>query len=119
MAQRGNQTMTALEKRRPFRSKAITQAANGEACTVCGRNDGTTVFCHLNESWAGKGMGQKADDFAGFFGCELCHTAYDNKGKPIRRGVEYRLNVEDWEIMRAMYRTWRRLLDRGILLVKE
>ena len=109
MAQRGNQTVTALEKRHPFRSKAITQAANGEACTVCGRNDGTTVFCHLNESWAGKGMGQKADDFAGFFGCESCHWRYDNGSKVI----------EGWEIMRAMYRTWRRLLDRGILRVKE
>ena len=97
-----------LTKRSPFRSKAITQAAKDEACTVCDRNDGTTVFCHLNESWAGKGMGQKADDFAGFFGCQKCHKDYDEIGM-----------IEDWLIMRAMYRTWRRLLDRGILMVKE
>lgn len=107
-----------IEKRKPFRSKAITKAAKDEPCTVCGRNDGTTVFCHLNESWAGKGMGQKADDFAGFFGCQLCHTAYDNRGKPILPGVAYSYHVDDWEIMRAMYRTWRRLLDLGILTVK-
>ena len=101
--------MTALEKRHPFRSKAITQAAKDEPCTVCCRNDGTTVFCHLNESWAGKWMGQKADDFAGFFGCHKCHKDYDEIP-----GV-----MGEWVIMRAMYRTWRRLLDRGILRVKE
>ena len=103
--------MTALEKRHPFRSKAITQAAKDEPCTVCGRNDGTTVFCHLNESWAGKGMRQKADDFAGFFGCYQCHVKYDDPCSSLAK--------DDGVIMRAMYRTWRRLLDRGILRVKE
>ena len=98
-----------IEKRHPFRSKAITKAAKDEPCTVCGRNDGTTVFCHLNESWAGKGMGQKADDFAGFFGCSECHARYD--GNQWRRPEE--------RLLKAMYRTWHRLLDRGILRVKE
>ena len=105
-----------LTKRSPFRSKAITQAANGEACTVCGRNDGTTVFCHLNESWAGKGMGQKADDFAGFFGCSFCHDCYDRR---IPESAGFAMAHSEGNIMRAMYRTWRRLLDRGILRVKE
>ena len=98
-----------LQKRKPFRSKSITQAAKDEACTVCGRNDGTTVFCHLNESWAGKGMGQKADDCAWFFGCHICHDLYDNP----RKGCEFFTEV----IMQAYYRTIRRLLDRGILKV--
>jgi len=100
-----------LQKRKPFRSKAITQAAKDEACTVCGRNDGTTVFCHLNESWAGKGMGQKADDCAGFFGCAKCHFRYD-----VRERLEY---VDYNIILRAYYRTIRRLLDRGILRVEK
>ncbi len=98
-----------LQKRKPFRSKAITEAAKDEACTICGRNDGTTVFCHLNESWAGKGMGQKADDCAGFFGCSSCHDDYDK-----RLGTVY---LEEREILKAYYRTIRRLLDRGILKV--
>lgn len=96
-----------LQKRKPIRSKAIRHAANGEACTVCGNNDGTTVFCHLNESWAGKGMGQKADDIAGFFGCQKCHTKYD-----------VWQTILDIEIMRAMYRTWRRLIEKGIIVIK-
>jgi Protein of unknown function (DUF1364) len=93
-----------LQKRTPIRSKRITQAAKGESCTVCGANDGTTVFCHLNESWVGKGMGQKADDIAGFFGCYKCHVLYDS-------GVHF----EQRGIMRAMYRTWRRLWELGII----
>ena len=98
-----------IPKHNHIRSKAITQAANGEDCTVCGKSwepDHTTVFCHLNESWAGKGMGQKADDLAGFYGCSQCHYLYDSfvNGRP-----------EDTDIMRAMYRTWRRLWERGII----
>jgi hypothetical protein len=97
-----------LQKRKPFRSKAITQAAKDEACTLCGRNDGTTVFSHLNESWAGKGMGQKADDCAGFFSCFACHFLYESG-----MGDQESEN----EILRAYYRTIRRLLDRVILKV--
>ena len=104
----------SLTKRHPIRSKAITQAAKDEPCTVCGSNDGSTVFCHLNESWAGKGMGQKADDIAGFFGCEVCHDWYD--GRKILRG--YTDKPDDRAVMRAMYRTWVRLIDKGIITVK-
>ena len=99
--------MTDLTKRRAIRSDAIRKAANGESCTVCGRNDGTTVFCHLNESWAGKGMGQKADDIAGFFGCVDCHRDHDISDI-----------VSDQQLMRAMYRTWVRLIEMGIITIK-
>ncbi len=102
--------MKDLTKRKPIRSKAIRKAAEGEACCVCGRKDGTTVFCHLNESWAGKGMGQKADDIAGFFGCHTCHVNYDIGAKSV---------IPDCIIMRAIYRTWVRLIDKGIITIKE
>lgn len=95
-----------IEKRKAIRCKAILQAAKDEACSLCDKNNGTTVFCHLNESWAGKGIGQKADDIVGFFGCDTCHRKYDqflDGGIPM------------WMIARAMYRTWRRLWERGII----
>lgn len=101
-----------IEKRKPIRSKAIRNAARGEACTVCGRNDGTTVFCHLNESWAGKGISQKADDIAGFFGCYNCHIGYDGY-------VEGNYKIDWFDIARAMYRTWRRLYELGIITIKD
>lgn len=104
--------MKDLTRRKAIRSKAIRDAANGENCTVCGSNDGTTVFCHLNEAWAGKGMRQKADDIAGFFGCFNCHTSYDYE-------KEAGENISDFIIMRAMYRTIRRLVEKGIIKIKD
>lgn len=93
-------------KRRPYRNPRILKAAEGESCTICSIQDGTIVFCHLNEGFAGKGMGQKADDFAGFFGCKRCHDIYDGRqpGK-----------ISQWIILRAVVITWRRLLDGGII----
>ena len=105
--------MIDLTKRKPIRSKAITQAAKDEPCTVCGKNDGTTVFCHLNESWAGKGIGQKADDLGGgFFGCSFCHDIYDGRIPP---SAGHSMALETNIIMRACYRTWRRLWEKGII----
>lgn len=102
--------MIDLTKRVPIRSDAIRKAANGEACTICWAKDGTVVFCHLNESFAGKAMKLKADDIAGFFGCYGCHKQYDTPGSPIAD--------DHWAIMRAMYRTWRRLWELGIITIK-
>ena len=101
----------SLKKRKSIRSEAIRQAANGEACTICLAQDGTVVFCHLNESFAGKGLGLKADDIAGFFGCHGCHKQYDTQGSPIAE--------DHWTIMRAMYRTWVRLIEKGVITINR
>ena len=101
--------MTDLTKRKPIRSNAILRAAKGEACACCGVNDETTVFAHINAQWAGKGLGIKADDF-GMFLCRLCHDQYDGRDKH---------PLEDWEILKAVYRTWVRLIDKGIITVKD
>lgn len=98
-----------ITKRIPYRNQAILRAAEGEECTCCCKKwDGTQVFCHFNESWAGKGMGQKADDCAGFIGCDTCHDIYDKRMPNI-------YELTDADILRAYYRTIRRLLDKGIL----
>jgi hypothetical protein len=101
-----------LQKRRPIRSTAIRKAAEGECCCVCGSTIGVSL-CHLNESWGGKGMGQKADDIAGFFGCQNCHDQYD-------RRTSWKSSVlNDALIMRAMYRTMRRLWEKGVITIKD
>ena len=100
-----------ISKFKHIRSKAIRNAANGEACTICQKQDGTVVFCHLNESFAGKGMRLKAEDIAGFFGCAGCHKQYDTPGSPIAE--------DHWVIMRSMYRTWRRLFEKGVIKIAE
>lgn len=98
-----------MQKRIPYRNNKIRKAAKDEACTMQGPNcnggGADTVFCHLNEYWAGKGAGQKADDCAGFFGCHNCHVDYDGN----------RLHNPEFYVLRAYYRTIRRLLDKGVL----
>ena len=98
-----------LTKRIPYRNKAITKAAEDEDCTLCGTNDGTTVFCHFNYGWAGKGMRQKADECAGFFACSFCHDVYDGRRKRLVG------EITPVELLRAYYRTIRRLLDKRVL----
>lgn len=100
----------SLQKRKPIRSKAIRQAAKDEPCTLCGTNDGTTVFCHLNEGWAGKCMGQKADDLGGgFFACYSCHLKYDkNSG-----------DIDPAMVLRSVYRTLVRLYELGIIRISN
>ncbi len=100
-----------FQKRIPYRNNKITQNAKGRNCEAnfsgCNYNPKTVVFCHLNESYAGKGMSQKADDFAGFFGCSACHDLYDGRRK--------NHVLEDKEVLRAVIKTIRTLIDAGIL----
>lgn len=98
-----------IEKRQPYVNKKLREASRGQPCTLQGPNctggGEDTVFCHLNESYAGKGMGQKADDFAGFDGCQACHRDYDTS----------RLPDQDFYILRAVIRTLRRRFDEGLI----
>lgn len=60
----------------------ITESARGEDCTiripgVCNFDPATTVWCHGNGSAAGKGIGMKAIDILGAYGCSACHAVYD------------------------------------------
>jgi len=99
-----------LSKNNNLRSKKIRNSANGEDCTmnspVCNYDSSTVVFCHLNEQFAGKGLGLKSVDI-GFYGCYNCHTKYDS-GK---------LEDEYFYLLRAVIRTWLRLIELGIVKV--
>ena len=66
-----------------YRSKALTQSANGQTCSGCGADDGTIVWAHSNESCHGKGMSIKSHDLLGNFLCSECHRWYD-QGKASR-----------------------------------
>lgn len=94
-------TMNPQPKRQPYRNKKILEAARGEDCTICGINDGTTVFAHFDKGYAGKGIAQKADDCAGVFACAACHSA---------------LQIATCDaVLRGYYRTMRKLIDKGVL----
>lgn len=109
-----------IEKRKPYRNKKITEAARGEPCLAnfpgCTGGGEDACFRHLNESWAGKGVGQKADDCAGFVSCQHCENIYAGLNPKLDQWQS-----DDWEnnqadyVLRAYYRTIRRLIDKGVL----
>lgn len=101
----------------PIRSKAIREAARGEECTlqifgICIGGTETTVLAHLHDS-ASFGMGQKADDSSAVFACLGCHDEIDGRTR--------KTNGADltWYKLRALQRTVRRLIERGIYPVKR
>lgn len=86
-----------MKRSRPRVTK-IRASARGEACTirlegVCLGTTETTVWCHSNRSEDGKGMGLKAQDHRGAYGCYACHMIYDRQW-PLPKGMT-REYVED------------------------
>lgn len=98
-----------------IRSRAILDHARGQRCQLglacCTGDNESTVFAHLNGADFGKGMGIKAHDIAGFFGCWRCHSAFDL----------HTHGLSDAEIARAVLRavigTWVILITDGIIKV--
>lgn len=68
-----------------YRSKALRDSANGEACIVCGACDGTVVWAHSNQQAHGKSMGIKAHDLLGLYLCGQHHGEYDTMDREIAR----------------------------------
>lgn len=98
----------ALRKRpgRPKKTK-IRQSAKGEACTLglpgCCNDAATTVWCHSNRLADGKGMGLKASDEAGCYGCFTCHALLDGGWTSIQ-GLTFDQVQQYFEIARARSR---------------
>lgn len=97
------------------RSKAVTDAARGQPCTlrlpgVCNFNEETVVLAHLPST--GKGMGTKSSDIHAVFACSDCHDAMD-------RGT-HRLDYETIldAMLDALAETQSRLVEAGIITVK-
>lgn len=105
--------MRDLTKRRPIRSKSIRKSAEGESCTWpgCSSTYGV-VLAHSNMSIHGKGMKRKADDIYGAYLCGNHHQFYDKE-------TSMNLFDKEWHFMRAMSETWRRLIAKGIIKIKD
>lgn len=94
-------------------SKKARNSARDEECTfnivgVCNYTPETTVFCHLSDET--KGMGKKSDDLSAAYGCSACHDAVD--GRVYSQELE---EHRDWYSRRAMVRTWRRMVETGVV----
>lgn len=94
-----------------MRSKAIRESARGQECVLCGAQDGTVVWAHLNGIFAGKGFGIKAHDGLGAHLCYRCHTHYDGQAGGLGRDERRQMGFE------ACVKTLARLFDAGWSLI--
>lgn len=98
-----------------IRSKAITQSARDENCTIqlkgCRNRTDTVVFAHINDG--SKGMGLKPNDISGVYACQYCHDVIDgrNRHPDIPQYKEFYL-------LRAYQKTIGRLVEKGIIKVQ-
>lgn len=106
---------TVAQRREPLRSAKLRDAARGEECTLqifgcCVGGTETTVLAHLHDETFGRG--QKADDTSAVFACYGCHDEIDGRTR--------KTEGEDltWYKLRALQRTVRRLVERGVLSVR-
>lgn len=107
----------APKARKPMKSTGpkmtpIRKSARDQECTlrfpgICNRNPETTAWCHSNRLADGKGMGMKAPDKQGCYGCSDCHAwldgGYASAGEP-RAPVDARFDAaraESQEILKS------------------
>ena len=98
-----------------MKSKKIRNSARGEDCTlnisgVCNYDPETVVYVHFPDNT--HGIGQKATDFSGAYGCSACHDAVDG-----RVNCDEFFYHQHFYMRRAQTRTLERLYEKGILKV--
>jgi len=106
-----------MRKRPRIESQHIRKAARGELCTVqiagiCRHDPATTVLAHLPDESGG--MARKSDDIAAAFACDVCHDVLDGRRAWPHSEAEH----SEWYQRRAMVRTWRRLVELGVVTIK-
>lgn len=97
-------------------SRKIRNSARGQECTVnavghCDYGTDTTILAHLPDE--SNGMGKKSTDISSCYCCAACHRLIDR--------VVFDPDFEDnreWYMRRAMVRTWHRLIDMGIVVIR-
>lgn len=98
------------------KSQAIRDSARDEQCLVrlpgCDGGDETTVWCHLPEAVAGRGMGLKGVDVLGAYGCRSCHDIVDRRAPRPARMTEQDVALAFY---RALARSVVRLVQKGLL----
>lgn len=100
-----------------MKSNAIRQSAKGEQCTlniagVCNYNPETVVLCHFPSEE--HGIAKKSDDMCAGYGCSDCHDAIDNRTNGGLTDGE-----REFYMRRSMVRTHKRLIEKGIISIKE
>lgn len=97
----------------------IRASARDERCTVqfpsiAYHDPATVILAHLPDE--SHGMGKKSFDLSSCYACMGCHDILDGRADPAKNG----LTEADMEFFmrRAQTRTLRRLLEKGVLVIK-
>lgn len=98
-------------------SKPMRDSARGEQCTLqilgaCNQNPETTVLAHLPDE--SHGWARKADDVSACYACSSCHDIADGRAPWPAGEAPHR----DWYFRRAQTRTWRRMVELGVVAIK-
>ena len=103
----------------PIRSKKYRDGARGAPCTlrisgVCCRDPATTVFAHIRDRHAGRGI--KASDLSGADACWRCHDVMDRRAPMPGGGL---ISDDEWRYyaLRGLQETQERRLEIGTLIV--
>jgi hypothetical protein len=84
----------SLFKETRYENPGLREAARGQHCMNCGREDGTVVGAHSNDSALGKGSWLKSHDIFIAWLCHACHLYVDNAARSEPTG-RYENNNED------------------------
>jgi hypothetical protein len=98
--------LRAAPKPQRIESKALTNSANGRACTLRLRgccDPETVVFAHVRIH---SGLGTKPPDFFGVFACRNCHLWQEARMAPHE------------DVLRAICETQSLMAAEGLLTVK-
>lgn len=107
-----NPVAPKLEDRK---SQAIRDSARDEDCLIrlpgCDGGGETTVWCHLPEAVAGRGMGLKGIDVLGAYGCRSCHDIADRRAPRPAGMTKHDVALAFY---RGMARSIAKLMQRGL-----
>lgn len=107
---------TAVPKTPERKNQAIRDSARGEPCELrlpgCDGGGETTVWCHLPEAVAGRGLGLKGIDLLGACGCRSCHDIVDRRSPRPARMTEHDVALVFY---RAMARSIVKLRQKGLV----
>ena len=109
-----------IPKTKPIRSQKLRDSARLEDCTLnipgaCNHDPTTVVLCHLPDE--SHGMSRKSDDICVAYGCYDCHSVVDGRRRDVLKSLAYHGENIDWYIHRAMVRTWRRMIEKGLIKI--
>jgi len=106
-----------------MKSKAIRDSAKWERCTlqivgICGGDPESTVLAHLPDE--SHGIAKKSDDISSCYACYRCHMSIDGTRLADVSEDDYLdyINHREWYMRRAMVRTWRCLIEKGLVVIK-